>query len=144
MSAWYSRQVWFVADVESAVAFYVAKLGFAESWRHVEEGKLLVAQVAREGCELILSCQWPEKVGKGMMFISLSREDFAVLRPELEANGVAVKDGWWGYSCLIVDDPDGNQLYFPEPGKAQARAALSAATKLAARGPTASAVSPGL
>lgn len=37
------------------------------------------------------------------------------LRAELEAKGVAVKDGKWGYRLLVVDDPDGNQLLFNYP-----------------------------
>jgi|ERR1700740_803434 len=52
------------------------------------------------------------------MFISLNVEpqthEAAVaaldaLRAELEANGVSVKEGSWGYRLLVVDDPDGNQ-----------------------------------
>jgi hypothetical protein len=33
------------------------------SWRHGKEGAALVAQVDRQGCSLILSLQWPDKVG---------------------------------------------------------------------------------
>ena len=29
--------------------------------------------------------------------------------------GVDVKDGWWGYKLMIIEDPDGNQLYFAYP-----------------------------
>ncbi len=48
-------------DVEQSSHILVDKLGFAEVWRHVEDGKALVAEVDRAGCELILSCQWPEQ-----------------------------------------------------------------------------------
>ncbi|MES1200402.1 MAG: glyoxalase superfamily protein [Pseudomonadota bacterium] len=116
MTDWYTRPVFFVADAERARAFYVDQLGFTETWRHAEDGELLVVQLARVACEIILSSQWPEKNGRGMVFVSLSEAAFAALRPALEAKGVAVRDGWWGYPCLIVDDPDGNQLYFPQPG----------------------------
>jgi hypothetical protein len=60
------------------------------------------------------------------MFISLnveppSREAAAAavdaLRAELEAKGVPVKDGSWGYRLLVVDDPDGNQLFFNYPAE---------------------------
>ena len=34
------------------------------------------------------------------------------LRAELEANGVPVKEGAWGYRLLVIDDPDGNQFFF--------------------------------
>jgi len=37
------------------------------------------------------------------------------LRAELEAKGVSVKEGSWGYRLLVVDDPDGNQLFFNYP-----------------------------
>ena len=40
------------------------------------------------------------------------------LRAELEARGVSVKEGSWGYRLLVVDDPDGNQLFFNYPSEA--------------------------
>jgi hypothetical protein len=58
------------------------------------------------------------------MFISLNAEretQIAVLdalRAELEAKGVPVKEGSWGYRLLVVDDPDGNQLFFNYPSEA--------------------------
>jgi hypothetical protein len=61
------------------------------------------------------------------MFISLNVEpetrEAAVaaldaLREELEAKGVPIKEGWWGYQLLVVDDPDGNQLLFNYPNEA--------------------------
>ena len=79
----------------------------------MHEGQALVAQVERDGCELILSSQWPDKIGHGMMFISLDRAVLDALVAELAAKGVASREGHWGYRVLIVDDPDGNQLYFP-------------------------------
>jgi hypothetical protein len=39
------------------------------------------------------------------------------LRAELEARGVLVKDGSWGYRLLVIDDPDGNQLFFNYPSE---------------------------
>ena len=84
---------------------------------------------------------WPEKIGKALMFISLNVEpqtfeaptgetntsetktrEAAVaaldaLRAELEARGVPVKEGSWGYRLLVVDDPDGNQLFFNYPNE---------------------------
>jgi hypothetical protein len=33
------------------------------------------------------------------------------LRAELEAKGVPVKEGSWGYRLLVVDDLDGNQIF---------------------------------
>jgi hypothetical protein len=39
------------------------------------------------------------------------------LRTELEAKDVPVKEGSWGYRLLVVDDPDGNQLFFNYPAE---------------------------
>ena len=110
---WYTRPILCVADVERSASFYVDALGFREGWRHVGGGRMLVAQVDRSGCELILSSQWPEKVGRGIVFISLDGPVLDTLRAELEGRGVPVREDWWGYRLLVVDDPDGNQLLFP-------------------------------
>lgn len=107
-----------VDDVERSIAFYTLRLGFAESWRHAEDGILLVAQVARQGCELILSSQWPDKVGRGMVFLSLDPDELEAARMEFVSKGVAIQQGRWGYDTMIIDDPDGNQLFFPNPADA--------------------------
>ncbi|HEY4904670.1 MAG TPA: glyoxalase superfamily protein [Candidatus Sulfotelmatobacter sp.] len=123
---WFARPVLHVKDVEASLLFYVDRLGFTIPWRYDEDGRTRVAQVDRQGCALILSDQWPEKIGKGLMFISLNVEpqtrEAAVaaldaLRAELETKGVAVKEGSWGYRLLVVDDPDGNQLFFNYPNE---------------------------
>jgi catechol 2,3-dioxygenase-like lactoylglutathione lyase family enzyme len=124
MTDWFARPILNVADVEASLRFYVDQLGFTCPWRFDEDGRAYVAQVDRQGCALILAQTWPEKVGKGLMFISLNVEPASreaataaldALRAELEAKGVAVKDGSWGYRLLVVDDPDGNQLFFNYP-----------------------------
>jgi catechol 2,3-dioxygenase-like lactoylglutathione lyase family enzyme len=112
---WFARPVLFVADIGRSVDFYVKQLGFTQPWRYEEEGKAWVAQVDRQGCELILSSQWPNKVGKGLIFISLDVGVLDALRAELEGRGVDVKDGHWGYRLMVIADPDGNELYFPYP-----------------------------
>jgi len=124
MTDWFARPVLHVRDVEASLRFYVNQLGFTSPWRYEEEGRVFVAQAERQGCALILSDQWPEKVGKGLMFISLNLEREAqiaaldALRAEFEAKGVTVKEGSWGYRLLVVDDPDGNQLFFNYPSDA--------------------------
>ncbi|MGD0525167.1 MAG: glyoxalase superfamily protein [Polyangiaceae bacterium] len=112
---WYARAVLFVSDLERSVGFYVHQLGFEERWRHQDAGKVLVAQVDRQGCELILCSQEPEKTGRGRMFLSLDVDALRGVRAELEGRGVAVEDGSWGYPLMVVRDPDGNELYFPYP-----------------------------
>lgn len=117
MSTWYSRPVLFVADVERALAFYVERLGFAETQRYAEDGCVLVANVEREDCRLLLNCQQPEKVGRARIFISIDLEPLKTLRAEFETRGAPVEDGWWGYDTMIVRDPDGNELFFPYPAE---------------------------
>jgi catechol 2,3-dioxygenase-like lactoylglutathione lyase family enzyme len=138
MTDWFARPVLHVKDVEASLRFYVNRLGFTNPWRYDEDGRAYVAQVERQGCTLILADTWPEKVGKGLIFISLNlslndtvnitpnnepqTREAAVaaldaLRAELEAKGVLVKDGSWGYRLLVVDDPDGNQLFFNYPNE---------------------------
>ena len=126
MTDWFARPVLHVTDVEASLRFYVNRLGFTSSWRYEEDGRVRVAQAERQGCALILADHWPEKVGKGLMFISVNvvpetREAeiaaLDALRAEFEAKGVAVKEGSWGYRLLVVDDPDGNQLFFNYPNE---------------------------
>lgn len=123
MTDWFARAVLHVTDVDASLRFYIDRLGFTSPWRFDENGKTFVAQVEREGCALILASQWPQKIGKGLMFISLNLEPEAqvaaldTLRAELEAKGAPVKDGSWGYRLLVVDDPDGNQLFFNYPAE---------------------------
>jgi len=121
MTDWFARPVLHVTDVEASLRFYVNRLGFTSPWRYEEDGRARVAQVDRQGCALILADRWPEKIGKGLMFISVNVERetreaaLDALRAELEAKGVSVKEGSWGYRLLVVDDPDGNQLFFNYP-----------------------------
>ncbi len=126
MTDWFARPVLHVADVEASLRFYVSRLGFTSPWRYDEDGRVHVAQVDRQGCALILADTWPEKIGKGLMFISLNVEPATregaiaaldALRAELEAMGVPVKEGSWGYRLLVVDDPDVNQLFFNYPSE---------------------------
>jgi uncharacterized glyoxalase superfamily protein PhnB len=123
MTDWFARPVLHVADVEVSLRFYIDRLGFTSPWRYEEGCRARVAQVERQGCALILADTWPEKIGKGLMFISLNVERESqtaaldALRAELEAKGVSVKEGSWGYRLLVVDDPDGNQLFFNYPNE---------------------------
>ena len=126
MTGWFARPVLHVADVEASLRFYIDRLGFTSPWKHEDGGRARVAQVDRQGCALILADTWPEKIGRGLMFISVNVEQetresaiaaLDALRAEIEAKGVPVKDGSWGYRVLVVDDPDGNQLFFNYPSE---------------------------
>lgn len=127
MTEWFARPVLTVTNVEASLRFYIDLLGFTSPWRYEEDGKAHVAQVERQGCALILADNWPEKIGKGLIFISLNVEPqtreaagaaLDALRAELEAKGAPVSEGSWGYRLLVVDDPDGNQLFFNYPADA--------------------------
>ena len=126
MTEWFARPVLHVSSVEASLRFYVDLLGFTVPWRYDEDGRARVVQVDRGNCALILSDHWPDKVGKGLMVISVNVESETrhaevaavdALRAEFEARGIPVKDGRWGYRLLVVEDPDGNQLFFPYPNE---------------------------
>jgi catechol 2,3-dioxygenase-like lactoylglutathione lyase family enzyme len=129
MTDWFARPVLHVTDVEVSLRFFVDRLGFTSPWHYSDDGQMHVAQVDRQGCALILADTWPQKKGKGLVFISLNvmpeTHQAAIaaidaLRAEFEARGVAVKEGSWGYRLLVVDDPDGNQLFFNYPNETAA------------------------
>src|ERR1700679_394329 len=115
----FARPVLHVRDVEASLLFYVNRLGFTSPWRYDEEGRAYVAQVERQGCALILADSWPEKIDKGLMFISLnvSPNDeleaqvaaLNALRSELEAKGVPRKDGCKANRLLVAHNPDGKR-----------------------------------
>ena len=115
MNVWYSRPVFFVESVERAIAFYTEKLGFSAGNSYSEEGKMLVGQVNRDDCSLLLNCQQPDKTGRGRMFISIDKEPVRSARSKFQSRGAPVEEGWWGYDTMIIKDPDGNELFFPYP-----------------------------
>ncbi|MBV8701059.1 VOC family protein [Bradyrhizobium sp.] len=116
MSNWKdARPVFFVSDVERALDFYVSQLGFVGDKIYAEEGQVLVGGVQREGCALLLSCQWPQKNGHGRYWIKLDVLTYDGFRADLEARGVALRDDFWGFDTMVVEDPDGNELLFPVP-----------------------------
>ena len=111
---WYMRPVLFVADVSRAIRFYVDVLGFEKAW-HSDEGTGNVCQVDRGDCEIIL-CEDASRRDRGRLFIELTAAARAELRRELVQRGAQTRETWWGYDTLQVDDPDGNELLFPDPG----------------------------
>jgi uncharacterized glyoxalase superfamily protein PhnB len=112
---WANSTILFVSDAGAAAAFYENNLGFTVSWRHDEGGRTLAAGVSRDECSLLLNTQWPHRVGKGAIYIAFGQVEFDLLRADLLARSVALQDGWWGTRLMIVEDPDGNQLWFADP-----------------------------
>lgn len=127
MTEWFARPILHVKDVDASLRFYES-LGFTSPWRYDEEGRARVAQVDRQGCALILANNLAQqKIGKAVMFISLNVDPATpenaiaamdALRAELDEKGVSVSESSWGYRLLVVDDPDGNQLFFNYPAEA--------------------------
>ena len=110
---WYARPVFFVAEIERAIRFYVDMLGLEKRW-HERDGTGTVCQVNRGECEIIL-CADAERRDRTRLFVSLTRDGLADLRCELAERSVRTREVRWGYDCLEVDDPDGNELLFPTP-----------------------------
>jgi uncharacterized glyoxalase superfamily protein PhnB len=116
MSNWYARSVFHVRDTPAALVFYESRLGFSEDWRFAEGERLRVVQISRSGCEVILTDQWPDQAGHGVLFLSLDRDDHAAAKVDLAARAAPMTAGNWGYELTILTDPDGNQLWIAEPG----------------------------
>ena len=108
---WYARPVLFVSDVNRAIRFYVDMLGFEKSW-HSGDGAGKVCQVNRSDCEIIL-CEDDTHRDRARLFIELTADGLTDLRRELVERSVPSKETWWGYDTLQIDDPDGNELFFP-------------------------------
>lgn len=112
---WEASTVFFVGDGGAAIDFYVEKLGFTLNWRHDEDGRTWAAGVSRDNLSLLLHANRPAAVGKGVLYFGFGAETFDAIRADLQVKGVALKDGWWGKLLMIVEDPDGNQLWFADP-----------------------------
>lgn len=108
---WYARPVFFVADVQRALRFYIDMLGFEKAW-HEAEGKGTVCQVNRGECEIIL-CQDAARTDKARLFVELTAAGLAAFIVELDERSVRSNSFWWGYNVIQVHDPDGNELLFP-------------------------------
>ncbi|MEO8378140.1 MAG: bleomycin resistance family protein, partial [Acidobacteriota bacterium] len=89
------------------------QLGFEKNW-HADDGAGAVCQVSRSECEIIL-CQDPVRRDKARLFIELTADGLTAFRHELAERSVPTKATWWGYDTIQVDDPDGNELFFPVP-----------------------------
>jgi hypothetical protein len=105
---WYSRPVFFVSDLGQSLHFYLDVLGFTKAW-HEADGRGTVCQVNRSDCEIIL-CQHATRRDKGRLFLELTAEGVADFRREIAERSIPHTLTWWGYDCIQIDDPDGNEL----------------------------------
>jgi catechol 2,3-dioxygenase-like lactoylglutathione lyase family enzyme len=109
---WYARPVFFVADLDRALHFYLDQLGFAKAW-HEAEGAGTVCQVHRSDCEIIL-CQSADRKDKSRLFVELTKEGVAQLRQEIAERSIPHDEISWGYKVIRLTDPDGNELLIPK------------------------------
>jgi catechol 2,3-dioxygenase-like lactoylglutathione lyase family enzyme len=108
---WYTRPVFFVADVNRALRFYIDMLGFEKRW-HSGDGTGTVCQVSRGECEIIL-CEEAARSGTARLFVELTQDGLTELRREIAERSVPNEKSWWGYDVIQIRDPDGNELLFP-------------------------------
>ncbi len=114
MSDWTSSTLIFVRDVDASIHAYVDLLGFTLNMRFEDEGVALVAGVSRgDGCALLLTSQWPDKVGTAVIYTALPQDELVAFRAMAERGGFDIGNGFWGKEIMILTDPDGNQLWFP-------------------------------
>jgi predicted transcriptional regulator len=112
---WADSTILFVSDVGAATTFYANELGFTVKWRYDEDGHTLAAGIKRDDCSILLNTERPDRAGKGAIYLALGKAGHDSIRADLLANGVALKQGWWGKRLTIVEDPAGNQIWFADP-----------------------------
>lgn len=108
---WYPRPVFFVADIQVALRFYVDTLGFAKKW-HEADGTGTVCQVDHGECEIIL-CQDAIRRDRSRLFVELTQAGLDQLERDIAERSIPAGKSWWGYDVIVIADPDGNELLFP-------------------------------
>ena len=111
MAPLYARSVFFVADAERSLRFYTETLGFSLDW----DSKDGVFQVSLFGFELILNevgDRTRPRVGHGRVFIGLDDDQGEPLRKHIADNGIQTRRVAWGRPTLVINDRDGNELFF--------------------------------
>ena len=107
----YARSVFFVNDVDRAMRYYTEQLGFSLDWDS-HDG---VLQVSLFGFELILNQAWEKTrthAGHGRVFVGLEDDQGEPLRKHIVDKGIQVKRVEWGRPTLVINDADGNELFF--------------------------------
>jgi catechol 2,3-dioxygenase-like lactoylglutathione lyase family enzyme len=110
----YARAVFFVANTEASLRFYVDQLGFAEDWAHREDGTVYVCQVSLFGFELILNQVYGEtrgRAGHGRVYIGLDDDQIAPVLDHIAAKNIPTERREWGQPTLVIKDLDGNELF---------------------------------
>jgi hypothetical protein len=104
---WYMRPVFYVSNIGRAIDFYVGTLAFTKKWQQD-----IVCQVDRGDGEIILF-EDAKRTDKGRLFIELTPAGREQLQREIAERSIPFDKFWWGYDCIRIVDPDGNELLFP-------------------------------
>ena len=115
MDNFYARSVFFVSDGEDSLAFYTQTLGFKLDWNNQYEGRASVFQVSLFGFELILNQIYPDtkdRAGHGRVFIGIEDNQGPALRQHIIERDIKATRDDWGRPTLVIQDLDGNELFF--------------------------------
>lgn len=111
----YARAVFFVADAERALRFYVEQLGFTQDWGKPEEdGRLYVCQVSLMGFEVILNEVGDDtrgRAGHGRVYIGLEDDQITPMLEHIAAREIPTERRQWGQPTLVIRDLDGNEIF---------------------------------
>ena len=113
----YCRPVFAVRDMTAAILYYLAALDFQHDWSVPPDAEVPVcAQVSRGTTQLLLWTE-PTIARPGRVYISLEFEDeLQPLYEEFVSKQARATSPpaprLWGPSGFVVEDLDGNQLYF--------------------------------
>lgn len=100
-----------VSDVDTALAFYIEKLGLQLGWKWGEP--VSHANVCRNGVSFDLISVPPGRQGTAMAYVQMTGVD--AYHAELKAKSVnvtAVEDRPYGMRDFEVEDPSGNRIAF--------------------------------
>jgi catechol 2,3-dioxygenase-like lactoylglutathione lyase family enzyme len=103
-----------VADVESALDFYVGKLGFELGWKWGSPPTH--ANVCRDSISLDLITTPPQRQGTAMAYVQVRGVD--AYHSELRTRGIPLGDLGdrdYGMRDFEIVDPSGNRIAFGEP-----------------------------
>ena len=113
MEKWYTRTVFSVTDPKASLTFYCDELGFRQDWVYEENGAIVVAQVSRGDCEIILAGNL-DRAGQGRIYVSLEEAEMTLLLSQASKMDTPPRKINWGYPTFVITDTDGNELFFPE------------------------------
>ena len=110
----HARSVFFVKDAERSLRYYTQTLGFSLDWNHQKARRAFVFQVSLIGFQLILNQteKWTEeRAGHGRVFIGLNEDQAQEVQRHIRQRNIQTSIINWGQSTLVIQDPDGNELF---------------------------------